>query len=102
MRHGVEVSRHWSRLLRVPLLLFVAVLLASCRRSRPRGLPTWSGHVSGLDKNLAARGRRDFYDQLTAAERQDLYDAFKDYTTGFDAKHGTKRWNAAVMEGLPW
>ena len=56
---------------------------------------------SGLDKILPRQKGAAYYESGTGAARQQMYQDLRDYTKAFDAKHGTKLFEAMLKEGFP-
>jgi RHS repeat-associated protein len=68
-------------------------------------LPKWlhDAYHSGLDKVLPRQisgGAAEFYQNLPGAQRQVMYESFRDYTKAFDKKFGTSLWKAAKRAGF--
>jgi hypothetical protein len=56
---------------------------------------------SGLDKILPRQKGTQYYEQLDGLARQQMYRDLADYTKAFDAKYGTKLYDAMLKEGFP-
>ena len=56
---------------------------------------------SGLDKILPRQAGTAYYEKLSATARRQLLKDLRDYTRAFDAKYGTKLYDAMSREGVP-
>jgi len=55
----------------------------------------------GLDKILPRQWGTKYYDNLPDVAKTQVYRDLADYTRAFDAKYGTKLYDAAIKAGLP-
>ena len=67
----------------------------------PLSKPLHDAYHSGLDKILARQKGSSFYAKISGAARQQMYRDLADYTKAFDAKYGTKLYEAMLKEGFP-
>ena len=56
---------------------------------------------SGLDKILPRQKGTKHYEGLSGAAKDKMYRDLGDYTKAFDAKNGTKLFDAMLKEGFP-
>jgi hypothetical protein len=56
---------------------------------------------SGLDKILPRQRGTAYFDSLTGKAKEQMYRDLIDYTKAFDAKYGTKLYDAMIKNGLP-